>query len=787
MTSKIQSHYQQPDSPIKDMAEAELAPVIRLNTKATRAFLLHRKPFKELEELAAMELKLAGLRINPITNINSRESHFYKISFLDIENNQEHEIAGLPAYGKFCRLSWNYNQDKAIVLNIEESGVQAWLIDAIDKSAKPLGKNNINGNISQAFVWLKNDEILFSILPSSNNQYKHSKDIIPDGPFIADNEGQTIENRTFQDLLKDEIDAFNFEKAVTSEIWKFTPEGNGTLWKAPAMHDGMSLSPNGTLIMISEIEKPFSYFVPFDRFPYTTTIYNIEANPIYEVEKSPLLEYIPQGFMAVQKGRRQIKWRPDHPATLVWAQALDEGDPEKIVPHRDEIFQLPYPFSSSPEPIFKTSDRFAGIYFTEKSKAVIFERWWKNRMHKTYILDLENPEQVILFEERNFQDKFSDPGNFVTKKNEFGWNVIQEDDNGDMYLNGDGFYAGGRKAFLDRYNLNSKTKTRIFESDDTHWQEDITMVIDALEGHLLTLIQDSHTYPSFYLRNIKSQALKQITFYQNPFSALIGVRQELIKYKRNDGTELSAKLYIPKEHDGKERLPLIMWAYPMEYKDQHTAGQSTSGKHDFIYPFWGSPLYWVAKGYAVMDDVSFPIIGENATPPNDNFHEQMISNAEAAVEAAKSLKWIDTDRIAIGGHSYGAFMVSYLLTHTNLFAAGIARSGAYNRTLTPFGFQSEERNLWQAKDVYQAMNPFLDADKMKTPLLLIHGKEDNNSGTYTMQTERYFAALKALGATVRMVLLPFESHSYQARQSILHVLWEQDQWLEKYVRNKNKN
>ncbi|MBK8112417.1 MAG: hypothetical protein IPK46_19920 [Saprospiraceae bacterium] len=301
-------------------------------------------------------------------------------------------------------------------MNIEKNGVQAWLIDAISKTAKAIGNNNINGNISQAFVWLKTDEILFSTIPSTGVIYQLNKDTLPSGPITADNEGQSIESRTFQDLLKDEIDAQNFEKAVSSEIWKFNKDGSKMLWKKAAMHDGLALSPDGTLIMISEIEKPFSYFVPFDRFPYTTTIFDNNANPVYEVERSPLLEYLPQGFMAVQKGRRQIKWKPDEGATLLWVEALDGGDPEKEANFRDEIFQLAYPFTSDPVSIFKTKDRFAGIFLTEKGKAVVFERWWKNRMQRTFILDPKNTKEPVLFEERNFQDKFSDPGNFVTKK-----------------------------------------------------------------------------------------------------------------------------------------------------------------------------------------------------------------------------------------------------------------------------------------------------------------------------------------------------------------------------------
>ena len=260
----------------------------------------------------------------------------------------------------------------------------------------------------------------------------------------------------------------------------------------------------------------------------------------------------------------------------------------------------------------------------------------------------------------------------------------------------------------------------------------------------------------------------------------------MITYKRNDGVELSGVLYLPVGYDktSKEKMPMIMWAYPREFKDKSSAGQNTNNPNEFTYPYYGSMVYWVTKGYVVLDDASFPIIGEDKSEPNDDFRNQLVENAIAAINAVDKLGYIDKDRVAVGGHSYGAFMVANLLSHSDLFAAGIARSGAYNRTLTPFGFQSEERSYWQAPDVYYTMSPFMHADKMKTPLLLIHGEDDNNSGTYPMQSKRYFNALKGLGAVVRLVMLPKESHGYSSKESIYHVLWEQDQWLEKYVKNK---
>ncbi|MFT5877399.1 MAG: dipeptidyl aminopeptidase/acylaminoacyl peptidase, partial [Dokdonia sp.] len=303
---------------------------------------------------------------------------------------------------------------------------------------------------------------------------------------------------------------------------------------------------------------------------------------------------------------------------------------------------------------------------------------------------------------------------------------------------------------------------------------------------LLVRIESKNEYPNYYFRDVKGDNLTQLTAFVNPFTSIKNVHKEVISYKREDGLELSGTLYLPIGYDKSKskKYPMILWAYPTEFKDKASAGQNTTNPNKFVFPYYGSPIYWVTRGYVVLDDASFPIVGEGDQEPNDFFRKQLVGNAKAAIDAVDALGYIDRNKVAVGGHSYGAFMVANLLTHSDLFAAGIARSGAYNRTLTPFGFQSEERNYWEAPEVYYTMSPFMHAEKMKTPLLLIHGVADNNSGTYPMQSERYFNALKGLGATTRLVMLPKESHGYKAKESILHVLWEQDQWLEKYVKNR---
>uniref|UniRef100_UPI0030D8E098 alpha/beta hydrolase family protein n=1 Tax=uncultured Planktosalinus sp. TaxID=1810935 RepID=UPI0030D8E098 len=394
-------------------------------------------------------------------------------------------------------------------------------------------------------------------------------------------------------------------------------------------------------------------------------------------------------------------------------------------------------------------------------------------------------EEPTLFIERNYQDRYSDPGSFVTKRNEYGRNVL-EIDNNTIYLIGDGYSPEGKLPFVDQYNLNTKETERLYRAKPNEMLESIIRMIDVKKRTVLTRLESSNQFPNYFIRNIKTNELEQISDFKNPFKAIQDVHKEVITYKREDGLDLSATLYLPVDYDKNKKYPMIMWAYPREFVDASSASQVTSSSKEFTYLSYGTPLYWVNRGYVVLDDAAFPIIGEDGEQPNDTFVEQLVANAKAAIDAVDALGYIDRSRVAVGGHSYGAFMTANLLSHSNLFAAGIARSGAYNRTLTPFGFQAEERNYWEAPEIYYSMSPFMNAEKMKTPLLLIHGEADNNSGTYPMQSERYFNALKGLGAPVRLVMLPNESHGYTARESIMHLLWEQDQWLEKYVKNKAK-
>lgn len=780
--------YQNPPAAILELVEAPMAPTVRIDSKGENVILFYRDPYKSISELSETELRLGGLRINPKTNIGSRTTYYNNLKVKKTTAKEPRQVSGLPQNARLSDFTISPDEKLIAFLNTTENEVQLWLGDIENATATKLSSEKINANLGDPINWFKDSKsILIKTIPSTRKELINTLESIPSGPTVTVSDGEKAQNRTYQDLLGSPNDEFNFEQLALSEIKKVSLNGTASNFLPVAMYDDLDFSPDGKYVMVNTIKKPFSYIVPYFRFPFETNIYNNNGNLIKKVNDVPLNEVQPKGFMATRTGKRSMNWRADHPATIYWAEALDEGDPEIKVDFRDAVYELNAPYEANPKLLLKTINRYSGITWSDENLALATDRWWNDRNTKTYIFNPSSAAETpkIIFD-RNYQDRYNDPGSFVTKRNEYDERIL-EINNGRAYLIGEGFSDKGQFPFIDEFDLKTQKSKRIYESPYTDKLETLTSAIDMKKGKILVRIESQQEYPNYYFKNIfKKNSLSPVTTFDNPFKSLQSVHKEVISYKREDGLELEGTLYLPVGYnkDSKEKLPMILWAYPREYKDMNSASQSTSNPNKFIYPYWGSPLYWVTQGYVVLDNASFPIVGEGENQPNDTFVKQLVGNAKAAIDAVDKRGYVDRDRVAVGGHSYGAFMVANLLSHSNLFAAGIARSGAYNRTLTPFGFQSEERSYWDAPDVYNTMSPFMQADKMKTPMLLIHGEEDNNSGTYPMQSERYFNALKGLGATARLVLLPKESHGYQAKESILHMLWEQNAWLDKYVKNK---
>lgn len=782
-------NYQKPPKEILDLVDYERPPSVSMDSKKEVMLFMYRDTYKTLEDLNQEEIRLAGLRINPIINISSTVTYTTNLKVRKLNGSTEIQVTGLPANPRISNITWSPDEKKIAFTHSGSTALELWVLDLTTNKCNKLSDLALNANLGSPITWFKDgNSLLVHALPKNRQPLINTKTTLPTGPVVTVSDGSKAQNRTYQDLLKNPTDEKNFENLATSELYKVNLNGQVEKWMDANMYMGESVSPDGKYILVTTLERPFSYLVTYDRFPSREIVYDIYGEKVSEVNFTPLLEVLPQGFMATYSGKRDFSWRSDQAATLVYVQALDNGDPEVKADFRDEVFLLNAPFNGKAQSLLKTKLRFSGIVWGDATHAVAYDNWWNTRNTKTYFFDpsVGNTSVKVLFD-RNSDDKYSDPGRIQTKPNEFGEYVLLLKGH-EVYLFADGFKPEGQFPFIQSLNLLTGAHKELYRSTYTDKVESLSSYIDPAKGTVLVRIESPTEFPNYYIRTISKSKSKpvQITNFKNPFTALEKVHKEVIKYKRSDGLELTGTLYLPADYDRskKEKLPMVMWAYPKEFKDKSSAGQTTTNPNQFTFPSYGSPIYWVTRGYVVLDNASFPIVGEGDTEPNDSFITQLVDNAKAAIDAVDALGYIDRNKVAVGGHSYGAFMTANLLTHSDLFACGVARSGAYNRTLTPFGFQSEERNYWEAQNVYNEMSPFMTADKMNHPLLLVHGEADNNPGTFTLQSERYFNALKGLGKPARLVILPKESHGYVAKENILHLLWEQDRWFEMYLKNK---
>jgi len=773
--------YQSPSDDLAVLVDITPPPVISLSPDDRWILLIQPAGLPSIEELANPELRLAGIRINPLTNGKSRQRFFCGFSFLSLQDHTLHPVTGLPSSPKVDFFSWSPDSKYIAFTLHSEKGIAIWIVSLSDFRAVPFTAPVLNDVLYGAtYSWLPDSSgIMYRCIMGLRGEPPVSK-VVPDGPVIQENTGTTAPVRTYQDLLRNNRDEALFEYYATSVLVYKSLEGEEKGLTKPSIIGSFSISPDGSSILVEEVVRPFSYLVPYDRFAGLVKIIDRSGKLVRLVAEIPVAEDIPKGFSSVRKGPREFEWRSDAPAELWWAEALDDGDASSTCDARDRLFRLAAPFSENPVACLDLPLRFDGFTWFDGNLAMVDQSWWDTRRRITARFSPDHPAGSfdILFD-KSFEDAYGDPGFFITHPNQYGKNILLSSDKGQtLYLIGDGASPEGDRPFLDTLNVAHHETARLWRSAAPFYEMPYFLTGDLL----ITRRESVEDPPNFFLRNVKENTLLAITHYPHPYPQLRRVHKEFIQYKRADGIPLTGTLYLPyPEKEKNKNLPVLMWAYPQEFRTASAAGQVKDSPYRFLYISWASPLFWLAKGYAILDDPSLPIIGEGDNQPNDTYTQQLIAGAKAAVDKLVDMGIADPKRIAIGGHSYGAFMTANLLAHSDLFAAGIARSGAYNRTLTPFGFQAEERTLWEAPEIYMNMSPFMVADKIKAPLLLIHGESDNNSGTFFIQSERFYAALKGHGAIVRFVTLPLESHAYRARESILHMIWEMDQWLDQWV------
>ncbi|MBA3557050.1 MAG: S9 family peptidase [Gemmatimonadaceae bacterium] len=780
---EAQEPYKQPPDPIAQILDADPRPAVSLSPDRAWLLMMERNSLPTIAEVAAPELRLGGSRIDPRSNAGSRQASFKALRLRSVHGSIERTIK-TPAGARITGVLWSPDS-RSIAFTIgEDSAVTLWLAEATSGQARSLTPAKLNGATGFPCAWVDSSQLACLMIVANRGDAPLASGT-PKGPVVQQSMGRSAANRTYQDLLSNPADEATFEHFFTSQVVLVSKTGEVTPVGSPGIHVSASPSPDGRYLLMHTLHRPFSYVVPMSEFPTRIEVWNMSGVVVKQLADLPLQEEVGTAFDAVAKGPRNVSWRADAPATIVWTEALDEGNPSREVAKRDRLQVLAAPFTDAPTVVMDVGTRIRAVRWARSDLALVDEFWWKTRKVKTWAVNPARPsaEPRLVFD-RLSEDRYGDPGSFVMTVGPLGTRVLLTTANGrSAYLAGSGASAKGDVPFLDRMDLASGKTERLWQSASPYYEE-IVALLDPNGRQVLTLRESVNDAPNYFVRDVRGGKFVRLTNIKDPAPQLGGIAPQLITYKRADGVQLSAKLYLPPNYDkSKGRLPFFFWAYPQEFKTAAAAAQIQGSPYRFVRPAGASHLLLLTQGYGVLDGPTMPIVGEGDKEPNDTYVEQLVGSAKAAVDKVVELGVADRQRIGVGGHSYGAFMTANLLAHSDIFRAGIARSGAYNRTLTPFGFQAEERPFWRAREIYASMSPFFFADKINEPILLIHGGADDNSGTFPVQSERMYAALAGNGATVRYVVLPAEAHGYRARESVGHTLWEMVTWLDTHVKN----
>ena len=779
-----QGSYKQPPKEIMDVLNAPAIPNTTVSPTHDKIMLLDSLRYPPIAELAQPMLRIAGLRINPLNNGQHRQAYSLKLTLKNLSDGKETPVE-FPAGAKLFSTQWAPDGKHIAVANITATGNELWVVDTATGKAQKIKGVMLNTTLG-GIGWEDSHTISAMLVPAKRGAAPAYEHLTPTEPSIQETSGKTAAIVTYEDLLKNPNDERLFEYYCTSQIALIDLSGKIREIGSPAINDNADFSPDSKYVLVQRIERPFSYQFPYSHFPRKVEVWDMSGKLVNTVASIPLQDNLPNG--AVPTGPRSAGWIPTEGSTLIWAEALDGGDPRKKVTPRDHLMKFAAPFAGSATELLKVEQRYQGRAFGERDGMMLFYDNNRDTQHRrVFMTDYRNPSTVKMISDLNVNDRYRDIGLPLTKELPNGSNVIRQ--SGDsIYLTGNGASPDGDRPFLRKMNLKTLETTEIFRSSKDEYESFVAMA-DEETGQFITRKESVTEPPNLYLRQVcpagkicTAMAFRPLTDFKDPSPQLRGITKQLVKYKRADGVDLSFTLYLPPNYKQGTRLPAVVWAYPLEFTDNSTAGQVSGSTNRFTTISSYSHLFFLLEGYAVMDNTTMPIVGDPLTV-NDTFVKQVVDSAQAAVDKAVDMGVVDRDRVGVGGHSYGAFMTGNLLAHSRMFRAGIARSGAYNRTLTPFGFQSERRNFWEAPKLYEDVSPFFYADKIKDPLLMIHGEADDNTGTFPIQSERLYAAISGLGGTARLVMLPLEAHGYRAKETTEHVLYEMVNWFDKYVKN----
>ncbi|MFI5165341.1 MAG: alpha/beta hydrolase family protein [Thermoanaerobaculales bacterium] len=790
-----ESAYQKPPQEVLDVLHAPAPPTAAISPTHDWMILASPVRYPPIADLAQPMLRLGGVRMVARNHGIHGARYWNAYVMTKVADGSQLDIA-LPAGAKVGLPAWSANGRRFAFTNITPDAIELWVGEAGSAKVRRIEGVALNPVLGDELQWMPDQKTLLIKAVPKELGAAPPEPVAPKGPAIQEALGEKGASSTYEvrDVLRNDHDEDLFDYYASSQL-AFVDVDSGIVsaFGKPALYAGVSPAPDGQHILVETVHRPYSYITTNDRFPRDVEVWDRTGKVVHKIASVPLADAVP--IWGVRTGPRDFDWRPTEPATLIWAEALDGGDWKTKVPNRDRIMMQKAPFDAGPVEVAKTEQRLGGVWWGEKNGLALAAEFDAiKHWTRAYTMNFDDPKapQRLVWD-MSSDERYKHPGYPVQRRLPNGFLVLEQ--RGDfIYLSGPGASPEGDRPFLDRFDLKVLKPERLFRSEKTAY-ESFAGWFNVASGQFITRHESPNDPPNFFVRTLGKRAARApageaewtstsraITHMPDPTPQLQGITKRLVKYKRADGVDLSFTLYLPRGYKEGTRLPAVVWAYPLDYADPQMAGQVVGSTQRFTIIGWPLQLFFLLDGYAVIDNPSLPVVGDT-NKIYDTYMDQLVAGAKAAVDKAVELGVVDRERIGITGHSHGALMTVNLLANSDLFRAGVARSGSYNKSLTAFGFQSERRTLWEATDVYVKVSPFFHADKIKLPLLLIHGAADANPGTVPLQSEKLFEAIRGNGGTVRLVMLPFESHGYTAMESTEQVLYEMLAWFDRYVKN----
>jgi dipeptidyl aminopeptidase/acylaminoacyl peptidase len=778
-------------SPPEDLLQVMHAPQLpRVWTAPSGEHLFLADPvlYPTLAELAAPMHKLAGMRVNPATNGWHGLRGATSPRLVRVEDGRITPL-DLPADLEIHGVAWSADGQRFAITVGDADGFDLWVgsVEGVVTEMEDVALSPLMGTPVQ---WLPDQErLLVRRIPERGAPPEPPA--IPAGPEILVGEGASARS-TYEarNLLETAHDDALFDYFTPSELVTVDPStGDVEVVGPPAPYWTAEFSPDGQYLLVERLVGPWSHEVAWWRFAREIEVWNDEGELVASIASLPVADEVP--IHGVPLGPRSISWRSTAPHTLFWVEALDGGNPVAEVSHRDRLMRLDAPFTAESEEVFRAEHRmyWQNAWTADGGTVVLAQRERMRRWLYFWLLDVDEGTARLWFD-LDEGDRYGNPGNPVFRTLPNGQRVLRQ--SGDaVYFRGSGATDQGDRPFLDLRQLGTGETERLFRSDPDRYEYFVAFAGE--EDRFVMSSESAADVPNYYLATFgetiaaaegeaaRAWTREPITRFEDPAPQLREIEKRLVRYGREDGLPLSFQLLLPPGYEEGTPLPTVLYAYPLEYSGAATGGQVRGSARRFMRLWGASHLYFLLRGYAVLDQTAMPMLGDPETA-YDTFVPQLVADAEAAVAKAVEMGVADPERIGVIGHSHGGLMVANLLAHTDLFRAGIARSGSYNKTAQPFGFQSERRSLFEARDVYIQVSPTFFADQVDEPVLIIHGADDSNPGTLTPQSEVFFEAVRGSGGTARLVLLPFEDHGYRARETVEHVVWEQLRWFDKYLK-----